>query len=54
MKEFLKDKEKVVLDLDMSILPKDYVKCGFDLKVYYVGFVSVDVDVLVNASFFIC
>lgn len=46
MKEFLKDKEKVVLDLDMSILPKDYVKCGFDLKVYYVGFVSVDVNLL--------
>ena len=46
MYEFLKDKEKVVLDADMSIMPKDYVKSGFDLNVYYIGFVGVDKNVL--------
>ena len=51
MVEFLRDKQKVVLDSDMSIMPKDYIKCGFDSKVYYLGFVSVDKHILAQKLF---
>ena len=51
MAEFLRDKQKVVLDADMSIMPKDYIKCGFDSKVYYLGFVSVDKNTLAQKLF---
>lgn len=46
MFEFLRDKEKIVLDLDMSIMPKDYRALNFDCMVYYIGFVSVDLKTL--------
>ena len=38
---FLKDKQNIVLDLDMSIMPKDFVKNNINAKVYYIGFVDV-------------
>lgn len=38
---FLKDKQNIVLDLDMSIMPKDFAKNNINAKVYYIGFVDV-------------